>query len=80
MALITQVMKIYCFLINYTTPGNLPINLIKKLTVLCVVLINIGENIFLNYLYQQLYSVLLNIIGVTFSNFPVNMYIRNSLL
>ena len=26
--LITEVMRIYCFWINYTTPGTLPINFI----------------------------------------------------
>ena len=73
-------MMIYFFLINFTTPGNLPMNLIKKWTFLGVVLINNGEKWFLDYLYQQCYSVLLNIIVVPFSTLPVNMYIRNSLL
>ena len=40
----------------------------------------IGEKWFLNYLYQQWYSVLLNIIGVPFSTLPVNMYIIHSSL
>ena len=47
---------------------------------MCVVLIIIGEKWFLNSLYQYLYSVLLNIIGVSFSTLPVNRYIKHSSL
>ena len=47
---------------------------------MCVVLINIGGKWFPNYLYQQWCSVILNIIGVPFSTFPANMYIRYSSL
>ena len=71
-------MRIYCSLINYTTPGNIPINSIIFLG--CVVSNISGGKWFLDYLYQQCYSVLLNIIVVPFSTLPVNIYIRNSLL
>ena len=46
-------MSIYYFLINYTIPGDIPINLVLKVNVLMYGINNYWQKSFPNYLYQQ---------------------------